>query len=60
MILIKNGKILTMENEVYENGSILIEDGKIKKIGEGIHVGGDVEVIDANGKHAWTNPITLK
>lgn len=31
MKLIKNGLISTMAGEVLEGGSILIEDGKIKK-----------------------------
>lgn len=31
-MLIKNGKIYTMAEDVYENGDILIEDGKIKKV----------------------------
>ena len=29
MILIKNGKIITMTGENYENGCVLIDDGKI-------------------------------
>ena len=33
MILIKNGKILTMEEERYDNGYVLIEGGKIAEVG---------------------------
>lgn len=50
MLLIKNGKIFTMNGEVYEEGSILIEQGKIKEIGENIVAPLDAEVIDAEGK----------
>ena len=47
-MLIKNGKIYTMAGKVYEKGDILIEDGKIKEIGEEIK-GNYEEVIDAKG-----------
>ncbi|WP_427338081.1 amidohydrolase [Caloranaerobacter sp. DY30410] len=50
MLLIKNGKILTMTGEIIENGSILIENGKIKEVGKDIVVPLDVEIIDANGR----------
>ncbi|MBB6217610.1 imidazolonepropionase-like amidohydrolase [Anaerosolibacter carboniphilus] len=50
MILIKDGMILTMEGRVYDKASILIEDGKIKEIGEDMVVPLDAEVIDAAGK----------
>ena len=51
MLFIKNGKILTMEGQVYEKASILIENGKIKSMGENIEAPDDAEVIDASGKH---------
>jgi hypothetical protein len=35
MLLIKNGKILTMAGETYENGYILIDGGKILETGSG-------------------------
>lgn len=47
MILIKNGKILTMSDRVYEKGDILIEGKEIKEIGESIDAPAGVEVIDA-------------
>ncbi|MFZ5968206.1 MAG: amidohydrolase [Bacillota bacterium] len=50
MLLIKNGTILTMEGRTYEKGSILIQDGKIKEVGENIVVPLDAEIIDAAGK----------
>ena len=56
MLLIKNGKILTMAGPDYENGSILIDNKKIVKIGDKIDVDeNDVsEVIDASG--CWVLP----
>ncbi|MCT4619755.1 MAG: amidohydrolase [Marinisporobacter sp.] len=50
MILIKDGCILTMEGKKYEKGSILVEDGKIKEVGENIVAPLDAKVIDATGK----------
>lgn len=49
MILIKNGKILTMAGKSYEKGCILIEDGKIIDVGENLTVHSGAEVIDAEG-----------
>lgn len=50
MILIKDGKIFTMEGKVYEKASILIENGKIKEMGENLVAPLDAKVIDAQGK----------
>ena len=51
--LIQNGTIYTMEDgDTVFTGEILVEDGKIKKIGTRIpeeELSGDVEVIDAAG-----------
>ena len=51
MILIKNGYINTMEGIIYENGYIIIENGKIKQVGDmADFAGGDFdEVYDAKG-----------
>ena len=51
MILIKNGKIITMAEKDFENGCILIKDGKIEEIGENIKVDENVQVIDAKGAY---------
>ncbi|KGN02035.1 amidohydrolase [Clostridium novyi A str. 4570] len=51
MILIKNGKIITMAEKDFENGCILIKDGKIQEIGENIKVDENVQVIDAKGAY---------
>lgn len=54
MILIKNGMIFTMRDEgVIECGDVLIDQGKIKAVGKHIKPVGDVEVIDASGKHVY-------
>lgn len=54
MLLIKNGKILTMTGENYDRGYILVDEGKIIKIGEyseqtesEILEGRDAQIIDA-------------
>lgn len=49
MILIKNAKIFTMEEVNYENGCILVDDGKILKVGNDISTEG-ADVIDAAGR----------
>lgn len=48
MILIKNGNIKTMEGPDMLGGDILIEDGKIKKVGKNIEADGEVEIVDAS------------
>ncbi len=50
MLLIKNGKVYTMEGKVYDKADILVEDGKIKEVGENIIASLDADVIDAEGK----------
>lgn len=54
MLLIKNGKIITMSDKNYENGCILIHDNKIVDIQEYIEESDNMEVIDAKG--AWVMP----
>lgn len=50
MLLIKNGHILTMEDRDYENGYILIDQGKILKVGDMKDAPDvDARVIDAKG-----------
>lgn len=50
MILMKNANIHTMNHKIYENGMILVENGKIKDIGNNIDVPSGVKVIDLEGK----------
>lgn len=60
MIVIKNGKIVTMSGNNYENGFVIIEDKKIIKVGdksnikESIEESDTVQVIDASGY--WVMP----
>lgn len=49
MLLIKNGKILTMANKNYEKGCVLVDNGKIVEVSEKIEETSDMEVIDAKG-----------
>ena len=49
MIFIKNGTINTITNGIIK-GDILIENKKIKAIGENLEVPKDVKIIDAEGK----------
>ncbi len=53
MVLIKNGKVFTMEEEIYDRGYVLVDEGKIVGIGEmtsfnseGLNIS---EEIDAEG-----------
>lgn len=50
MLGIKNAKILTMAGQTIENGSILMEDKKIKAIGEDLDLSACDRVIDAKGR----------
>lgn len=56
MLLIKNGKIMTMSGKTYSKGSILIKDKKISQIGENININDNdnCKVIDAN--NCWVMP----
>lgn len=48
MLLIKNGKIITMAHDNYEKGCVLIEKGKIVEVAENIKESENMEVIDAS------------
>lgn len=50
MILIKNGKILTMAGKDYDMGSVLIDNGKIIAVGKSVEAPEDALVMDAEGK----------
>jgi len=49
-IAIRAGNILTISGDSIENGVILVEDGKIKAIGQDVNIPEDARVIDASGK----------
>ncbi|MEQ8629615.1 amidohydrolase family protein [Ekhidna sp.] len=48
-VLIKNGTVLTVTNGTLENTDVLIRDGKIAKIGEGLSAPSGTKTIDADG-----------
>jgi imidazolonepropionase-like amidohydrolase len=50
LLAIKGGKILTITGGVIEGGTILVDGGKIVKVGKRIKVPEEAEVIDASGK----------
>lgn len=50
MLFIKNGNIYTMAGDIIDNGSILIDNGKIVEVGKDIVAPLDAEVIDAEGR----------
>ncbi|MBO3446169.1 amidohydrolase [Clostridium sp. CCUG 7971] len=52
MIFIKNGTINTVTNGIMQ-GDILIEDGKIKAIGENLEIPSGAETIDANERQVF-------
>lgn len=54
MLLIKNGKILTMADIDYEKGCVLIDKGKIKQVAKHIDEKASYKVIDASGY--WVLP----
>lgn len=49
MIAIINGKLYTMAGDLIEKGTLLLEDGKIQRVGEDIQIPEDATVIDAEG-----------
>ncbi len=50
VILIQNATILTVSHGTIEHGSILIRDGKITAVGQGIKAPAGAEIIDAAGQ----------
>lgn len=53
LILIRNATIFPVTSEKIENGSILIENGKIKDLGKEIVAPEGARVIDAKGKYVY-------
>lgn len=50
-LLIKNGTVLTVTKGTLEGSDVLIENGKITKIGKSLSAPADVKTIDATGKY---------
>ncbi len=50
-VLIKNGTVITITNGELQNTDVLIEDGIISEIGEGLSAPRGVKTVDATGKY---------
>ncbi len=50
MLAITNARIITVTRGIIEQGTVLVEDGKIKAVGQQLTVPPDAEVIDGSGK----------
>jgi imidazolonepropionase-like amidohydrolase len=50
MIAITNGKVMTITQGTFEQGTVLVEGGRIVAVGEQIEIPDDAEVVDATGK----------
>lgn len=53
MKAIKGGTVYTMKGEVIEGGTVLVEGGKIAKVGKDLSIPEGCEVIDATGKYVF-------
>ena len=58
-ILIKNGTIVPVVGKITENGSLLIQKGKIVKIGINISAPSDAKIIDAQGMYVYPGMVAL-
>ncbi|WP_408955565.1 amidohydrolase [Natroniella sp. ANB-PHB2] len=50
MLAIKNGRILTIANRIIEQGTVLVESGKIVEVGSEVEISVDADIIDVEGK----------
>lgn len=53
LILIKNGTLVTVTSGVMDSGCLLIENGRIAKIGRDLQAPAGAKVIDAQGKFVY-------
>lgn len=53
MFCIRNGLVFDAVNEMPEVRDILVEEGKIVKIGANLEVSADCEIVDAEGLHVY-------
>ncbi len=49
-ILIRNATVMTVTKGTLQNGSVLIQNGKIAAIGKNLNAPGDATIVDASGK----------
>lgn len=54
MLAFTNARINTVTEGIIENGTILVEEGRIKAIGTGVEIPADAKIIDCTGK--WITP----
>lgn len=54
MLALTNAKVLTVTNGVIENGTVLVDHGKITAVGSDVVVPDGAQVVDATGK--WVTP----
>jgi len=51
MLALTSARIITMEGKNYQQGTILIRDGKILEVGENISIPSEASVFDVQGKY---------
>ena len=59
MVAIVGGTVHPVDAPPIEQGTVLVQDGRILAVGPGIAVPDGAEVIDAFGKHVWPGMIAL-
>ncbi len=58
-ILIKNATIVPVKGKAVHNGDLLIENGKISKIGQNIQTFAGTKVLDASGKYVYPGLVAV-
>lgn len=54
MIAIKGGTLVMMTGDTIENGTVLVQDGKILAVGQQVDIPAEAEIVDASG--CWVTP----
>ena len=57
-LVLKGGTVLTITNGVIENGTVIIQKGKITAIGQNIPIPPGIKVIDVTGKYVLPGLLT--
>src|SRR5512145_298826 len=52
-VAVRGGMVHTLAGPVIENGTVVIQNGKITAVGAGVAVPADVTVVDATGLHVY-------
>ena len=52
-VAVRGGTVHTLAGPVIENGTVVIQNGKITAVGAGVAVPADVTVVDATGLHVY-------